>query len=545
MKKRWIIASVAVCALATAGIVYSVQANLTQNNTAVSNEKNNKPSIALNADKSQGIYRDGVFEGEAQGYGGIVKVRVAIENGKIASVEVLSHNETVGYYEKGVEVIDKIVKNNSTKVDGITGATITSDGIKNAVNDALNKALKNPKTNKEEILNTNIKSEVKKSEAVISTGSKEIVIPKGKLKNGKYIGVGRGYGGDIKVEVTVKNGKIVNVKVLRHSEYKIYFDEGIKVIRKILAKGNTNVDTVSGATYSSRGIIQAVNNALKKAAIRPDKNQKPQKPAKPSKPSRPNKPGRPNKPSRPDKPSKPQKPNKPNKPSEDNSQGYGPELDKLYIKDKMKDGEYIGYGVGYQTSGKIKTVVTVKNGQVYKVKVASKKPEYGDDIDPFRGRAIHITKYLKGKNARKITAVSQLYSDYTGQIYDARNKYKTAEKLIGKKYARQLKNTDWNHVHRRTDAVSKAVREYIGEKYDTSDMFDAVSGATVSAQGIGKSVRDAMKKAANDAKKDNDIKETIVSNPKDKIFYANKKKPLDLSKLKVCLLYTSPSPRDS
>ena len=526
MKKRWIIASVAVCTLATAGIVYSVHSNWIQSSNITSNQSGKTQGVVENVKSSQGKYRDGSFEGQAEGYGGLVKVRVTIVNEKISSIEIISHNETPGYYEKAEGIINSIVENNATNVDAIAGATITSDAIKNAVNDALNKALKNPKDDKK--LATNLKSKSTNSVNhaagnILQVGNTNIFAPKGNLKNGKYIGIGRGYGGNIKVEVTVKNNKIVNIRVLNHNEDFIYYEKGVKVIDKIVAKGNTKVDTISGATYSSRGIIEAVNNALKKAVIKPSKHH--------------NKPhNKPHKPNKPIKPNKPNKPNRPSVPSIDDNENFGPELDNLYIKDEMKDGEYIGYGVGYQTSGRIKTTVTIKNGQVYKVLVANKKPEYGDDIDPFRDRAIYITKYLKGKNARKITAVSQLYSDYTGQIYSANNKYETAEKLIGKKYAKQLKNTDWNHVHRRTDAVSKAVREYIGDKYNTTEMFDAVSGATVSAQGIGKSVRDAMKKAVNDAKKDNDIKETIVSSPKDKIFYANKNKPLDLSKLKVTLI---------
>lgn len=82
-------------------------------------------------------YEDGVWEGEGQGMS-TIKVAVTVEEGKIAKVEVLDHDETEGFSEEALEDIpEAIVNKNSTDVDGISGATMTSDGIKEAVNNAL------------------------------------------------------------------------------------------------------------------------------------------------------------------------------------------------------------------------------------------------------------------------------------------------------------------------------------------------------------------------------------------------------------------------
>ena len=82
-------------------------------------------------------FEDGDFTGEATGMEPM-KVDVTVTDGKIASVEVVEHNETEGYCEEALADIPKlIVEKNSTDIDAISGATMTSNGIKNAVNDAL------------------------------------------------------------------------------------------------------------------------------------------------------------------------------------------------------------------------------------------------------------------------------------------------------------------------------------------------------------------------------------------------------------------------
>ena len=65
-------------------------------------------------------------------------VKVAIDSGKITAVEVVKHNETPGVGTKAIETLPaKIVKANSTKVDAVTGASVSSKGILMAVNQAL------------------------------------------------------------------------------------------------------------------------------------------------------------------------------------------------------------------------------------------------------------------------------------------------------------------------------------------------------------------------------------------------------------------------
>jgi len=78
--------------------------------------------------------------GTAKGMGGDVTVKVTMDGDKIAAVEVVSQNETAGISDPALEKVPAaIVEANSADVDGVAGATVTSDAIKNAVKDALSK----------------------------------------------------------------------------------------------------------------------------------------------------------------------------------------------------------------------------------------------------------------------------------------------------------------------------------------------------------------------------------------------------------------------
>ena len=81
--------------------------------------------------------------------------------------------------------------------------------------------------------------------------------------DGVYEGTGAGLNGAIKVSVTVSGGKITEVKVLEHSETAGISDPAIeKIPAAIVEAQSADVDIVSGATFTSKGIIEAVKNAL-------------------------------------------------------------------------------------------------------------------------------------------------------------------------------------------------------------------------------------------------------------------------------------------
>ena len=93
------------------------------------------------ADDSDNVYKNGTFEGSGTGYGGTITVQVTLENDTITAVSVVSApGEDSAYLSQGENVINSVISEQSTDVDTISGATFSSTGILEAVNDALSKA---------------------------------------------------------------------------------------------------------------------------------------------------------------------------------------------------------------------------------------------------------------------------------------------------------------------------------------------------------------------------------------------------------------------
>ena len=85
-------------------------------------------------------------------------------------------------------------------------------------------------------------------------------------KDGSYEGSGNGFGGQIRVRVTVADGEITDVKILSaKKETKEYLNMAKKLLTDIREAQSPEVDVVSGATYSSNGIKEAVRKALEEA----------------------------------------------------------------------------------------------------------------------------------------------------------------------------------------------------------------------------------------------------------------------------------------
>lgn len=93
--------------------------------------------------EAAGAYTDGEWEGEAQGFGGMVSVKATVENGKISRIEIVSaKKEDKTYLSMAETMLPAMVEAQSADVDTISGATFSSEGIKNAAAQALKKAEK-------------------------------------------------------------------------------------------------------------------------------------------------------------------------------------------------------------------------------------------------------------------------------------------------------------------------------------------------------------------------------------------------------------------
>ena len=234
----------------------------------------NRSKAALDEHKviTKGVYKDGVYTGTGAGYGGTMKLQVTIKDGKISDIQILSQSETGSYLERAKTLLDKIKANNGTSgVNAVSGATRSSNGIFDAVNACLSQAEGGKDTS-----TTGSTGGSHGPSGSLASYSK-INYDEWYLADGTYTGVASGYGGStsIHVSVNVTGGKIVNVNIDSSAESGSYMNSAMSVIDKITAGNTTNVDKVSGATYSSNGILAAVENALDGAKILKKNDQQP------------------------------------------------------------------------------------------------------------------------------------------------------------------------------------------------------------------------------------------------------------------------------
>jgi fumarate reductase flavoprotein subunit len=88
-----------------------------------------------------GNYKDGTYTGTGKGNNGDITVEVVVKDGSVTAIELTDHHETPGIYEAAEKAVtSSIIRTQSTSVDGVSGATNSSRGIKEAVAAALEKA---------------------------------------------------------------------------------------------------------------------------------------------------------------------------------------------------------------------------------------------------------------------------------------------------------------------------------------------------------------------------------------------------------------------
>ena len=201
---------------------------------------------------------DGVYKGTGTGYAGDITASVLIKDKQIVSIDILSSSDDAAFFTRAKAVIDKIIEGQTLEVDTVSGATYSSRGIISAVKNALTG---------EKDSGTTGQSQSGGGAAAGSSTSVATVEDPAAYKDGTYYGSGTGFGGPLKVMVEISGGKIASIQIVENSDGSDYISKAASLIDSIIAKQSTNVDTVSGATYSSVGIIQAVRDALSQAAV--------------------------------------------------------------------------------------------------------------------------------------------------------------------------------------------------------------------------------------------------------------------------------------
>lgn len=209
---------------------------------------------------------DGTYVGVADGFGPDLTVEVVVEKGAIASVLVTDHNEEKKeFWGVPVEEIPlAIVEAQSTDVDIVSGATYTSVGIMNAVEDALSKAINDTEVGTSPEKETTATPTIAETTEAPATTAGQLEVLASGMADGVYTGTARGFRPGLVVEVTVESEMVTLVDVVDHNEEKeVYWGRPIREIPlAIVESQSTEVDIVTGATYTSIGIMDAVENAL-------------------------------------------------------------------------------------------------------------------------------------------------------------------------------------------------------------------------------------------------------------------------------------------
>ena len=362
------------------------------NNTGYSSGPSRRASSVNTSIPSQ--LKDGVYNGSASGYGGEIRVKVTVSNGKISDIKVESHSETPEYYDRCSGIIPNIISSQSTNVDGVSGATFTSNGIKAAVADALKSAGASSASNSSNSNTSKVKpTESKNSQSADKEEIKKLkkqikelqdaADVKDKLKDGKYQGNGTGFKGNVKAEVVVSGGKISSINILENIDDSPYFDKAKTLIPSIISKQSLRVDSISGATYSSNGIKSAVRDALKKAGSSQDSDLNEETNRLLSKVQ------------------------EENKKLKDQNSGLKNKIESLEneaqkdtnINKKLKDGRYSGSGAGFK--GDVKVQVDVSGGKISNINIV-------DNVDdaPYFDKAKSLVGTIISKQTPNVDSIS-------------------------------------------------------------------------------------------------------------------------------------------
>ena len=211
---------------------------------------------------------DGTYYGTGTGFAGKIKVAVTVKDKQITAIEIVENEaDDDAFFSRAKGVIDKIISGQTLEVDAVSGATYSSNGIISAVKNALTGAADSGTP-----ASTSAGSSGGSSSPAGGSSSVSTVQDASAYADGTYYGTGTGFSGALTVEVVISGGKISSIQIMDTSDGDSYIQSASGLISNIIATQSTNVDTVSGATYSSVGIIEAVRNALSQAAISSDGN---------------------------------------------------------------------------------------------------------------------------------------------------------------------------------------------------------------------------------------------------------------------------------
>ncbi|MFF4565342.1 FMN-binding protein [Streptomyces sp. NPDC001435] len=195
----------------------------------------------------------------AQTQYGVVQVRLTVANGKITKAEAVQAPKGGTSDQKTALSVPKLnqeaVAAGNANIDSVSGATYTSTGYKQSLQSALDK----------------MKAAAGSSGSSGTAGSGSSAGSGGATQATKTVTgqVAQTQYGPVQVRITVANGKITKAEAVQApkggtSDQKTALSVP-KLNQEAVAAGNANIDSVSGATYTSTGYKQSLQSALDQA----------------------------------------------------------------------------------------------------------------------------------------------------------------------------------------------------------------------------------------------------------------------------------------
>lgn len=221
-------------------------------------------TITLDASQSDaastGQYQDGSYQGTATGFQGLITVDVTVADGLITAIDEVSNEDTPEFFNRCWNTVtSEIIQAQTTDVDAVSGATYSSQGIMEAVAAALSGQAGTTSATSESAESKTIDSSSTASsqESPLSNDTASL------YTDGTYEGSGTGLRGETLVEVTVQGGQITAIsEISKQDDDQFFYRAWDTVTEEIIAAQSIEVDAVSGATYSSNSIMEAVAAAL-------------------------------------------------------------------------------------------------------------------------------------------------------------------------------------------------------------------------------------------------------------------------------------------
>ena len=202
-----------------------------------------KPAETPAATEAAKLYVAGTYSASEEGFAGKVTVTITTSESEITDVKIEGKNETPDRGGVAMEQLQgELLKAQSAEVDAVSGSTVTSDAVKKAMAAAIEKA----------------------KSGDTSTGSDEALA----FIAGTYTGTGVGYNGPTTVEVTFDDSKITDIQIAETKETAHVGDVAFDIlIPQMIEANGTGIDAISGATFSSKALKTAVNDAAEQAGV--------------------------------------------------------------------------------------------------------------------------------------------------------------------------------------------------------------------------------------------------------------------------------------